>query len=414
MPVSVTFILTTTRHLLTENRKLRTDNYSETKGFYYTMSVYEYLLIFLALIFCGYASWTDLKTQKIRNVCSLGLLYGGTLSQLMAWYLGTTTPLYILALFFGSGLIAFAFYWFGIFSPGDSKLFWGLCLIFPLSLFRNLSGSLSFPPLILTLNIIIPYSVGVFGYLLFKFALMPNKLAILQAFFTANFQKAALLEKFFNLLFFIGIGTALTSLLELLGWQPDRFMSLVLVLAAFALVQKLLSSVPKTPVYYAVVGFACVWLSVRSAPSVPAFLSGFALFFGLYLIVFVIAKQLVMGLASIMFDNPVDVNGLRVGMIPAEQIVRVPQPDGSVRYEKKQVAFSSGQDDNVVVSPDPAGLDAEDIAHLQDLAAAGALVEFENQIKIQPSIRFAPVISIGALLTVLCQGPFYLKLIQLF
>ena len=78
----------------------------------------------------------------------------------MAWHLGTTTPLYILGLFVGSGLIAFGFYWFGIFSPGDSKLFWGLCLIFPLSLFRDLSGSLSFPPLILALNIVIPYSVG--------------------------------------------------------------------------------------------------------------------------------------------------------------------------------------------------------------------------------------------------------------
>ena len=332
----------------------------------------------------------------------------------MAWYLGTTTPLYILVLFFGSGVIAFGFYWFGIFSPGDSKLFWGLCLIFPLSLFRNLSGSLSFPPLILALNIVIPYSVGLLGYLLFKFALMPNKLALLRGFVMSNFQGAALLEKLFNLLFFIGIATALTSLLELLKWQPDRFVSLILVLAAFALVQKLLSPVPKTPVYYAVVGFACVWLSVRSAPSVPALLSGFAFFLGLYLVVFVIAKQLVLGLASIALDNAVDVKGLRVGMIPAEQIVRVPQLDGSVRYEKKQVAFSSGQDDNVVVSPDPAGLDAEEIAHLQDLAAAGALVEFENQLKIQPSVRFAPVISIGALLTVLCQGPFYLKLIQLF
>ena len=58
-------------------------------------------------------------------------------------------------------------------------------------------------------------------------------------------------------------------------------------------------------------------------------------------------------------------------MIPAEQIVRVPQPDGSVRYEKKQVAFSSGQDDNIIVSPNPAGLDAEEIAHLQNLAASG-------------------------------------------
>ena len=332
----------------------------------------------------------------------------------MAWYLGTTTPLYILGLFFGSGLIAFAFYWFGIFSPGDSKLFWGLCLIFPLSLFTSLSGSLSFPPLILALNVIIPYSVGLFGYLLFKFVLMPNKLELLRGFVMSNFQGAALLERLFNLLFFIGIATALTSLLELLGWQPDRFVSLFLVLAAFALVQRLLSPVPKTPMYYAVVGFACVWLSVQSAPSVPAFLSGFVFFLVLYLVVFVFAKQLVLGLASIALDSAVDVNGLRVGMIPAEQVVRVTEPDGSVRYEKKQVAFSSGQDDNIIVSPNPAGLDAEDIAHLRDLAASGALAEFENQIKVQPSIRFAPVISFGALLTVFCQGPFYFKLMQLF
>ena len=378
------------------------------------MTVYEYFLIALALIFCGYASWTDLKTQKIRNLCSLGLLYAGTLSQLMAWYLGTTTPLYILGLFFGSGLIAFGFYWFGIFSPGDSKLFWGLCLMFPLSLFRDLSGSLSFPPLILALNIVIPYSVGLLGYLLFKFVSMPNKLQLLRGFVMSNFQKTALLERLFNLLLFIGIATALTYLLELLNWQPDPFMSLVLVLAAFALVQRGLSPVPKTPVYYAVVGFACVWLSVQAAPSVPALLSGFAFFLGLYLVVFVLAKQLVLGLASITLDSAVDVNGLRVGMIPAEQIVRVAQPDGSVRYEKKQVGFSSGQHDNIVVSPNPTGLDAEAIAHLRKLAAAGALTEFENQIRIQPSIRFAPVIAFGALLTILCQGPFYLKLMQLF
>ena len=379
------------------------------------MSHYETFLIFLALVFCAYASWTDLKTQKIRNVCSLGLLYAGTLSQLMAWYLGNpTTPLYILGLFFGSGLIAFGFYWFGIFSPGDSKLFWGLCLIFPLSLFKNLSGSLSFPPLILVLNIIIPYSVVVQGYLLFKFALMPNKLALLRGFVRSNFQGAALLEKLFNLLFFIGIATALTSLLELLGWQPDRFVHLILLLVAFTLIQKLLSPVPKTPVYYTIVGFACVWLSVRSAPSVPAFLSSFAFFLGLYLVVFVLAKQLVLGLASIALDNVVDVKRLQVGMIPAEQIVRVPQPDGSVRYQKKQVAFSSGQDDNIIVSPNPAGLDAAEIAHLRNLAESGALAEFENQIRIQPPVRFAPIISFGAILTILCQGPFYLKLMQLF
>ena len=378
------------------------------------MSYYEYLLIFFALVFCGYASYTDLKTQKIRNFCSLGLLYTGTLSQLMAWYLGTTTPLYILALFFGSGLIAFAFYWFGIFSPGDSKLFWGLCLIFPLSLFRNLSGVLSFSPLILALNIIIPYSIGVLGYLLFKFVSMRNKLDLFRYFFKSNFQKAALLEKFFSLLVLIGIGAVLTYLLQRVGWEPDWFLRLVFVLVAFTLIQKFLSPLPKTPVYYTVIGFVCVWLAVKTTPSVSVFLSGFAFFLGLYLVVFIFAKTLILSLASLTLDNTVDVNGLQVGMIPAEQIVRVEQPDGTARYQKKQVGFSSGQDENVVISPNPSGLTTEEIAQLRDLAAKGAFAKFGNRINVQPSIRFAPVISIGALLTILCQGPFYLKLTQLF
>ena len=378
------------------------------------MSYYETFLLFLGLVFCGYANWTDLRTQKIRNICSLGLIYVGTLSQLMAWYLGITTPLYILGLFFGSGAIAFGFYWFGIFSPGDSKLFWGLCLIFPLSLFGSLSGSLRFPPLILALNIILPYSVGVLGYLVFKFVLMPNKLVLFRDFVMSNFQGAALLEKLFNLLFFIGIATVLTSLLRLLGWEPHRFVRLVLVLVVFTLIQRLASRIPKTPIYYATIGFASVWLSVRSAPSVPEFLSGFAFFLGLYLVVLVVAKRLVLSLASLMLDNVVDVGHLKVGMIPAEQIVRVTQPDSSVRYKKKQVAFSSGQSNNIIISPDPAGLDAEEITHLQHLAAAGAFAGFGNQIRIQPAIRFAPVISVGVLLTIFCQGPFYLKLMQLF
>ena len=378
------------------------------------MSHYEYFLIFLALVFCGYASYTDLKTQKIRNFCSLGLLYVGTLSQLMAWYLGTTTPLYILGLFFGGGLIAFAFYWFGIFSPGDSKLFWGLCLIFPLSLFRDLSGALSFPPLILALNIIVPYSIGILGYLLFKFVLMSNKLDLFRYFFKSYFQKDTLLEKLFNLLLFIGIGSGLTYLLQHFEWEPDRLLHLILVLVAFTLIQKLLSPLPKTPVYYAVIGFVCVWLALQATPSVPIFLSGFAFFLGLYLVVFVIAKQLVLSLASVTLDNVVDVYGLQVGMIPAEQIIRVEQPDGSVHYEKQQVDFSSGQKDNIVISPDPIGLTSEEISELQHLAAAGAFAEFGNQINVQPSIRFAPVITVGALLTVFCQGPFYLKLLALF
>ena len=377
------------------------------------MSHYEYLLLLLTMGFCGYASYTDMKTQKIRNLCSIGLLYVGTLSQLMACYLGTTTPLYTLGLFCGSGIVAFGFYWFGIFSPGDSKLFWGVCLILPLSLFRNLNGSLSFPPLILALNIIIPYSAGLLGYLLLKFIFMPNKVTLFRRFLTTTFSKTALLEKLLNFALLIAIASVLTTLFERIQWQPDRLLRLLLILIILTFIQKLSAPLRDTPVYRVIVGFLCVWSLTKTNPSVSALLSNFAFFLGIYVFVFVILKQWIMNLANITFDYPVEVNNLQVGMIPAEQIVQVAQPNGTVCYEKKEPGMSMGRSDNVVISPDPAGLDADEISQLQYLAATGAFSEFQNQIKVQPAIRFALIISIGTLLTILCQGPFYLKIIEI-
>ena len=379
------------------------------------MSHYEYFLIFLSLVFCGYASYTDLKTQKIRNFCSLGLLYVGTLSQLMGWYLGRTTPLEISVLFFGSGFIAFGLYWFGVFSPGDCKLFWGLCLIFPSSLFDSLIGNpIGFPPLVLILNIIVPYAIAILGYLIFKFVLMRYKLKFLGYLLRSNLQKSVLLDGLFGVLLLIGISSVFTYLMKRFGWGFDPFMSFIFVLVSFVLIQKLLAIVPKTPVYYAVMGCVCVGLAAQATPSLPIFLSSFAFMLALYFIVFVIAKQLIFSVANITLNNAVDVRSLQVGMIPAEKIIRVEQPDGSVRYEKRQSEFSATQDDKTLISPDPVGLTAEEITQLQNLATVGAFAEFENRVNIQPSVRFAPVIFTGTLLTVLCQGPFYLKLMQLF
>ena len=246
------------------------------------MSYYEYYIIFLALIFCGYACYTDIKTQKIRNVCSFGLLYAGVLSQLMAWFLGTTTPLYIIALFFGSGIVAFALYWFGVFSPGDSKLFWGLCLILPPPLFRLLSGIISFPPLILTLNIIIPYTIGIIGFLLFKFVFIRHKLRIIHRSIIPNLQKEILLMQIFNLLLLVGIGSTITYITGFFAWEINRPLQIGLVLTTFLLVRSLLSKIPKTTTYYAVIGFACIWISLKVSTSISGFIYSFAVFLGIY------------------------------------------------------------------------------------------------------------------------------------
>ena len=377
------------------------------------MSYYEYQLIILTFIFCGYACYTDLKIQKIRNICSFGLLYAGILSQLMAWFLGTTTPLYIFGLFFGSGIAAFAFYWFGIFSPGDSKLFWGLCMILPPPLFNLLSGIVRFPPLTLALNIIIPYTIGVLCYLIFKFFLTSDKLKFLRKSLMVNLQKEKLLKQIFNLLLLVGIGSTMTYISNLLEWEINRPLQIGVVLTTFMLAQILLSNIPKSPTYYTIIGFACIWISLKTSATIVGFIYSFTFFLGLYFVVFVITKQLVLRLAMTLERN-IDIENLKIGMIPAEQIVKTTHQDGVVCYEKQQVTFSSGITDNIVISPSAIGLSKEEIAKLHKLVKQGVFTHFENKIKIQPDICFAPVISIGALLTILCQGPFYLKLINIF
>lgn len=377
------------------------------------MSYYEYLLILLTFIFCGYACYTDLKTQKIRNICSFGLIYTGILSQLMAWLLGTTTLPYILMLFLGSGLTAFAFYWFGIFSPGDSKLFWGLCMIFPPPLFRLLEGIISFPPLILALNIIIPYTIGVLGYLLCKFILARNKIEIVYKSLMVNLKKETLLKQFFSLLLLISIGAAITYIVKLFGWEINKLLQIALVLTTYILVWTLLSYLPKTPTYYTTTVFVCVWISIKASPSITGLIYSFAFFMGLYFVIFIIAKQLVLGIA-ITLERNIDIENLKVGMIPAEQIIQKTHQDGVVCYEKQHATFSHGIADNIIISPSATGLRKKEIEKLKHLSDRGAFANFENKIKIQPNICFAPFISIGTLLTILCQGPFYLKLIQIF
>lgn len=374
-------------------------------------TTYEAILLFLAFGFCGYASWTDIKTHKIPNVCSMCLIYAGTLGQLMAWFLGLTTPLNFAILFVASGVIAIGFYTFGVFSPGDSKFFWGLCLILPSWWFGPIQELLMFPPVVLALNIIIPYSMVAVGYLIVKLARVRGTGAVLIQLMKSSLNRDSVLEKLYGLLQFILIGAGLTFLLEKVGWQLDRMIQLVLVLAIFAGVQQMVSRLLKTPTAVVIVLFLSGWLIIRSATSIGLLLAGIAFSICFYLIVFIVARQVVLQLASVAFDRVVEVSDLQVGMILSEHIVKMEQEDGCVYYEKQM--DRSERQGGELITTDPVGLSAETISELQSLVKENAFVHFDNKIRIQPTIRFAPVIAFGGLLTVLCKGPFHLGIISL-
>jgi len=339
------------------------------------------------------------------------LIYAGTLGQLMGWFLGLTTPWNIAILFSLSGAIAISFYTFGIFSPGDSKLFWGICLILPSWWFGPIQETLRFSPVVLALNIIIPYTLVAIGYLIVKLVRIRGMVAVLPQLIKASLNREAVLEKVFGLLQFILIGSGLTYIFESFGWHFDRVMQLVLLLAIFAGIQKIFGALLKTPTGVVIILFCSSWLMFKNAPSLGLLLGGIVLLLGFYLLIFVVAKQLVLQLASVAFDRVVDVSDLQVGMILSEHIVRMKQEDGKVYYEKQN--SKSKKPGGELITTDRVGLSLETIGTLRELANANAFAHFDNKIRIQPAIRFAPVIAFGGLLTVLCKGPFHLGIISL-
>lgn len=373
-------------------------------------TTYEVILLFIALAFCSYACYTDMKTHKIPNLCSMCLIYAGTLGQLMAWFLGLTTPLNIAILFVVSGVIAIGFYTFGVFSPGDSKFFWGLCLVLPSWWFGPIQEMLMFPPIVLALNIIIPYTVVAIGYLIIKLIRIQETGTVLIQLIKFSLDPNSVLEKLYSLLQFILIGAGLTYLFGRLGWQLDQMMQLVLMLVIFVGVQKVLGRLLKTPTGVVILLFISGWLMLKSSPSIGILLAGIAFSICFYLIVFVVARQLVIQLASAAFDRVVEVSDLQVGMILSEHIVKMEQ-DGRVLYEK-QMDRNERQGAELITT-DPVGLSAETIKELQSLVKENAFAHFDNKIRIQPAIRFAPVIAFGGLLTILCKGPFHLGIISL-
>ena len=373
--------------------------------------IYETILLSIAFAFCGYACYTDIKTHKIPNLCSMCLIYAGTLGQLMGWFLGLTTPLNIAIIFAVSGVIAIAFYTFGIFSPGDSKLFWGLCLILPPWWFGSIQETLIFPPIALALNIIIPYTIIAIGSLIVQLIRVRGSGPMIIQLIKASLNRDAVLEKLFGLLQFILIGAGLTYLFQRIGWQLDRVMQLILALAIFGGVQKVLGPFLKTPTAVVIFLFGSGWLMFKNAPSIGLLLGGLAFFLLFYLLIFVVARQLVLQLASIAFDRVVEVSNLQVGMILSEYIFKMEQPDGSVHYEKQM--DKNERQGTELITTDPVGLSAATISKLQNLVKQNAFAHFDNRIRIQPAIRFAPVIAFGGLLTVLCKGPFHLGIISL-
>ena len=373
------------------------------------MSKYDILLAVIAVSFCIWATYTDVKTGKIKNACSIGLLYAGVISQLMLLLLGKTTISTSLSVFIIGGIIAFGSYWLGILAPGDAKLYWGIVMILPSSVWgRNLSA-IPHPALIILVNMFIVYLVYSIVHTAVKYFTVHKTFALPRAFPVKEFIQQ-LPGNLLSLLRFL----AILLCVEFFAYHSQSrftFFHLVLAIILLYTLDRVAKKFQiKAYISYPVYFVPAVAIFVLYPILLLAYWKKFLLFAVVYRLVLPIISTYMLNLDMSCLSTLVPIEYLQPGMIPAEKIIRTETNEGTF-YRKESAVVSDSFDKNVLVSPAPEGLSDESVQELKELAESGSFEDFGGALAIQHSVHFAPIILTGTLVTILCGGIFYAPVI---
>ncbi|MCK4448965.1 MAG: prepilin peptidase, partial [Anaerolineae bacterium] len=182
------------------------------------MSLFEILIIAIVLLCSLYVSYTDTRFRKIGNFYTYGLVACGLVCQGIFIYLGITTILQVAWLLLGGLAVAFLMYYLGIWSPGDSKLFWGVSVALPPTLYSL--GPWRYPPFVIAVNTFVPYFLVMMIYILVETTLR-QKVQVLRATLAPKF----LLRFVLSLVSFTGVSAIINLILP---FNLDYFSAIIL------------------------------------------------------------------------------------------------------------------------------------------------------------------------------------------
>ena len=374
------------------------------------MLSYQNLFISLLLFFCCYATYTDLRERKIKNLCSYGLFYAGILSQVISVLSGSSDLLNSIFTVVGGFLIVIALYWFGIFAAGDAKLVWGASLLMPAGLFSEAAAYAQYTPTTLIINIFVPYCMILVTYLCLKTDVRQKWQAFMSIFRKEDFRKQ-IFERVFSLIFLLGLRQVVMLSLRWLGIELGLWHQLLIIFSLYLTLSYYVKKFGLERIRNYVVCVVLIELMIITTPwTLSAWSEAYTpllKIYLLYLAVFFFGKHFIENLDSMVLDREVDISDLKEGMVPAEQIVKIEGDDGEITYSKEGFALPNVLNSNIILGTLPGGVSKEKIAELKRLSEDGEFEVFDNTIRIQHSLRFAPVICLGVILTLLCRGPFF-------
>jgi len=359
------------------------------------VSVVTFLSLSLLLTAGLYASYTDIRFRRIENRWTFVLIGAGVLSQIVFGVLGYTSPTRILILFGIALAMAFFLYFFGLWSPGDAKLFWGISLLLPPPLVYGQVGGLptEYPPVALLINAFVPYFVLFLAITLVRGAWHRRGKEG-----TSPPSFKGVVDVLYRLTAFVGL---MFALIEVLPFHLGFFYQFLLILSGFYLLERL---VPRSYqraflLPFLLVAGYFVWGNAM----------GFARMGALVLVGYGVPKAFTLRLGGGAFVQEIPIRDLRVGVVPAEGIVK----ERSGHYRKVELGRGKYGQAKPLFGGSSRGLTERQAAELKRLDAAGYFARFGGGLKVEQTMAFAPMLLLGTLLTLWFGGTFAVALVPL-
>lgn len=344
--------------------------------------------LFLTLLLIGgWIIYEDIKKGKIKNYSLVILVLVGVFLNFYYTKAFIQQPLLSATNIFFAILVGLIIWLAGLWSAADAKLFIGLVILFPVTLFKSSSGY--FPGLSILVNSAAP----LFFFLTLQTLIKTNLRDKIEA--VKKILKFSLLGRIFLMV------TAIVLLARLISYffkiRLEHFLWLLLILGLFWIVEEKLK-IRLTYLFASIIIFTLVFFpqSITSE------------FFSLVLVLalLILSVLFIIYLGTPLFSQRVKINELKEGMILTEMVLK-----GKEKFMKKPMTFLAflvslreRSKSKPIFGYNPDGLKKDEIKRLQGLDQAGKL-EFK-EISISKTLPFAPVLFFGALLTYFLKGSF--------
>ncbi|MBM3210805.1 prepilin peptidase [Candidatus Poribacteria bacterium] len=374
---------------------------------------YEVIPTALVIIFCLYATYTDIKRRRISNILTYGLIYASVVYQITLIVFGELTFRQLIYNIFGTFAATWLLYWYDVLGPGDAKLFCGISLILLPLIFQSPSSIL--PLFVLCTNFFVPYFIIVGIYLILRADRKIRKNA-----FIGSLRWQGLKQILLSLITFLALGHILSFVMveisRLTGFIFGVLPHLVITVLAYGTIQSRIKGRRRgIYVLYAIWLVGVLILPIMRMP-MDAFVKMF-LRLSILMVYYGIFRGFLLSLQTRMVERAVDIDQLQEGMVSAEQVIEVEDQNGEneqVRYRKVSGSEIKRFNPNAIITPKLSGLSAQEIRVLKGLKRDGHFHRFNDQLLIQTTIPFAPALLSGVILTILFKGPFYQGFFWLF